>query len=78
VCLQGTRCLYTLNTPDSHDVFSLDKLKKAADNLLPGQINDLPVKCEVSEECNHEYQDNQESNVSCILITKLNAEVLGF
>ena len=36
------------------------------------------VKCEDSEECNHEYQDNQESNVGCILITKLNAEVLGF
>jgi hypothetical protein len=36
------------------------------------------VKSEDSEECNHEYQDNQESNVGCILITKLNAEVLRF
>jgi hypothetical protein len=36
------------------------------------------VKGEDSEECNHEYRDNQESNVGYILITKLNAEVLGF
>ena len=36
------------------------------------------VKDEDSEECNHEYQDNQESNVGRILITKLNAEVPGF
>ena len=36
------------------------------------------VKCEDSEECNHEYQDNQESNVGRIMITRLNAKVLGF
>jgi hypothetical protein len=36
----------------------------------------ITVKGEDSEECDHEYQDNQESNVGCILITKLNAEVL--
>jgi hypothetical protein len=38
----------------------------------------LCIEGEDSEECNDEYQDNQGSNIGCILIIKLNAEVLGF
>jgi hypothetical protein len=41
--------LKLLETIQCHDVFSLDKLRKAANDPLPGQINDLPLSIEITD-----------------------------